>query len=358
MAGHGGPRVAVVTQHRDAGGMSESVVRGFEALGVDVTLVRYGGLTRELRRYGGRASGLIYDVATEAVRPLSDALLVRELARLKPDLALFIKTDELTAAAYRAIKLATKAKVAAFHPDDPFNTGRRVLLKRRGGPAHRRAGVQMRQADVYLTWSEDLVRRVRAAGAREVHYVPFACDPELHPRVELSEVPEALKAEVVFIGTWDPDREHWLAALAELDGVDFALWGWSWDTHCKNPALRHAWRQRALMGREMSQAVAGGAVHVNILRAQNKHAHNMRTFEIPCAGGFMLHERSAEAAAMFPVGEACDDFATPEELCAKVRHYLADPDARTRIAEAGYRVARSHTYTDWAQRVLNLTLGT
>ena len=352
-----GPRVAVITQHREAGSMSESVVNGLAALGVDVHMVRYSELTRGLRSVGGPAAGLIYDVATEGLRLVSDALLVRELARLQPDLVLFLKTDGLTSAAYRGIRLATKAKLAAFHPDDPFNTGRRRLLRKRGGPSHRRARVQMRSVDVYLTWSQDLVRRTRAAGAREVHYVPFACDPALHPRVSADEVPDELRADVVFIGTWDAERERWLTALASLEGVDFALWGSAWDTHCKNPALVGAWRKRPLMGLEMARAVAGGAIHVNILRMQNKNAHNMRTFEIPCAGGFMLHERSAEAAAFFPPGEACDDFATPEELCDKVRSYLADPEARRRIAEAGYQVARRHTYTDWARRVLALTLG-
>lgn len=351
------PRVAVVTQHHNPGGMAESIVKGFEALGTTVTMVRYSELTRGLVSIGGRAAGLLYEVATELARPVADRTMIRELARLKPDLVLVIKTDGLTARAYRQIKAATGARVAVFHPDDPFNVGRRVFLKRRGGPAHHRAPVAMRHADVYLTWSQDLMRRARAAGAREVQYMPFGCDPELHPRVDAADVPDELRADVVFIGTWDPERERWLKALAAMDGVNFALWGASWDTHCHDEALLRAWRTRPLLGKELSQAIAGGAVHVNILRAQNKRAHNMRTFEIPCAGGFMLHERSAEAAALFPPGEACDDFGSPEEMCDKVRKYLADPAARARIAEAGHQIARHYTYTDWAQRVLALALG-
>ncbi|TNF37896.1 MAG: hypothetical protein EP329_01900 [Deltaproteobacteria bacterium] len=355
VSGH--PKVVVVRQHREAGGMPESVVKGMRALGVDVTMVHYAQVLGGLTAIKGPAAGLIYETATEVARPLTDALLVAEIARLRPDLVLVFKTDGLPAATYWVLKLATKAKIAVFHPDDPFNVGRRVWLKRRGGPAHRRSRVAMRQADLYLTWSQDLMRRATAAGARDVRFMPFGCDPELHPRVDAAEVPDELKADVVFIGSWDPERERWLKALAAMEGVDFALWGASWDTHCKDPALLRAWRRRPLFGREMSQAVAGGKIHVNILRAQNKHAHNMRTFEIPCAGGFMLHERSAEAAEMLPPGEACDDFGTPEELCDKVRHYLDAPDARTRIAERGYELARTFSYTSWAERVLELTLG-
>ena len=351
-------RVAIVTQHQDTGGMPESVLRGFQALGVDAHLVRYSGLAGKLRFVGGRAAGLLYDVATGLTRPLAEVEIVRDLVRLDPDLILFIKADELTTAAYLALARLTRARIVAFHPDDPFNVGRRLFLRRKGGPSHVRARVQMRHADVYLTWSEPLVARARAAGAREVHFLPFACDPALHPRSEATDIPEALRADVVFIGNWDPERERWLAAVAALPGVNFAIWGLpSWRTHCRTPALTAAWRQRPLYGEEMSLAIAGGAIHLNILRGQNKGAHNMRTFEIPCAGGFMLHERSAEAAALMPPGDACDDFATPEELCAKVAHWLARPDERAAVRERGYAIARRHTYAHWAQRVVALALG-
>jgi len=352
------PRVAVVRQFRETGGMPESVLKGLRALGADATMVYYARALDPMKEaLRGPAAGFVYEMATEALRPLADAMFIAEIARLRPDLVLIFKNDGLSTATYRALKLATSGVIAVFHPDDPFNVGRRVWFKRRGGPAHRRSRVAMREADVYLTWSDDLMRRARAEGARRVEFMPFGCDPELHPRVDLAEVPDELKADVVFIGSWDPERERWLRALATLDDVDFALWGGLWDTHCKDATLRRAWRGRPLVGREMSQAVAGGKIHVNILRRQNKRAHNMRTFEIPCAGGFMLHERSAEAARIFSPGEACDDFGTPEELCDKVRHYLAAPDERARIAEAGYRRAHEYTYTDWARRVLELTLG-
>lgn len=346
------PHVAVVTW-ADPGGMASSVARGFDEIGVPCTIVHYPAITAP--SVSGRAGGAVGDIARATLRPLNEALFIRELRRVGPDLVIFIKCDDIHWSVYRALKKLVGARLVAFHPDDPFNIGRRII-KRRGGPSHPRSMTQLREADVSLTWSHDLVRRVRDAGAREVHYLPFACDPILHPRPDDADIPESARSEVVFVGSWDPEREHWLGPVATM-GLDFALWGPSWDVRCKDPALKAAWRGGRLLGTEMAQAVAGGAINLNILRAQNKNACNMRTFEIPCAGGFLLHERSAETAAIFPPGEACDDFGSFDELKEKIRYYLDHPDERRRVREEGFAVARRHTYAWWARRALELTIG-
>ena len=78
----------------------------------------------------------------------------------------------------------------------------------------------------------------------------------------------------------------------------------------------------------------------------------MRTFEIPCAGGFMLHERSSALPELFVPGEECADFATADELAAQIRYYLDRPADRLRIIEAGHRRSQEHTYAEWTGRLL------
>jgi len=63
---------------------------------------------------------------------------------------------------------------------------------------------------------------------------------------------------------------------------------------------------------------------------------NFRFYEVPAAGGFLLTDRTSELAGVqtyYQVGEHYDDFGNLDELCAKLDHYLAHPEAALAIAE-------------------------
>lgn len=332
------------------GAMGLSVKRGFEALGRRVTYLPYLDWLPSLGGATFRGSGLLTRGLTNVTRPAIEVRLVSALARARPDLVLFIKCDDLHAATYLAMRRAMDAPLVAFHPDDPWNQA--TLVRR--GPAHARADVQIRAVDAMFLWSRPLVERAAAEGARRVFYLPFASDPALHPVAEAltEEEQRELGADVCFIGNWDAEREAWLAPVVEA-GIDLAIWGADyWKHRCRHPGLQKAWRGRPLYGVDQAKAARASRIMLNVLRRQNKGACNMRTFEIPCTGAFMLHERSREAAAIFPPGEACVDFGAPDELVTEIRRWLADPEGRARIADEGHRRALAWTYREWAARLL------
>jgi spore maturation protein CgeB len=259
----------------------------------------------------------------------------------------FVKCDDLHRSTYKAMRTIIPV-VMAFHPDDPFR--QKTLL--RGGPSHRRALVQMREVDQYLVWSRRLVERAHEAGARRASYIPFACDPMLHHPVPISSEDRGLfAADICFVGNWDAERERWLSELAE---EDLALWGSSYWTRCTDERLRSRWKGREVVAHEMAKAVGCARINLNILREQNKDACNMRTFEIPACGGFLLHERSKELAGLLRPGSECDDFSTPNELREKVRYYLQHEDERARIAANGHAGIMRQTYKEWAEQLLQL----
>lgn len=333
------------------GALGLSVQRGFEALGREVTYLPYLDWLPALRGASFRGSGLISRGLRTVARPAVEVRLVSALARVRPDLVLFVKCDDLHGPTYLAIRRAVGgAPLLAYHPDDPWN--QRGLVRR--GPAHARADVQLRQVDAVFLWSRPLVQRATSEGARRAFYLPFACDPALHPQVEALTDDEraTLSADVTFIGNWDEEREAWLAPVADA-GIDLAIWGNAyWKNRCRHEGLIRAWRGRPLYGIEQAKAARASKILINVLRKQNKGACNMRTFEIPCTGAFMLHERSGEAAAFFPPDVACGDFGTPEELVAAIGRWLPDAEGRARIAAEGHRRALAWTYREWAWRLL------
>lgn len=340
--------IAIVASAAE-GAMGLSVKRGFEALGRRVTYLPYLDWLPSLGA-SFRGAGLITRGLAGLTRPALEVRLVSALARAKPDAILFVKCDDLHATTYAAIRAAHKAPILVYHPDDPWNQAH--LFRR--GPSHARADVQIRHADAVFLWARHLVTRAAAEGAQRAFYLPFACDPMLHGAVAaVTEQERAdLGADVTFVGNWDPEREAWLGPVADA-GIDLAIWGNGyWRGRCRHLGLQEAWRGRELFGGEQAKAAFASKIMVNVLRKQNKGACNMRTFEVPCTGAFMLHERSSEAAAYFPPGEACGDFGSPEELVGEIQRWLADPDGRARIAAEGHRRAMRWTYREWAWKVL------
>ena len=71
----------------------------------------------------------------------------------------------------------------------------------------------------------------------------------------------------------------------------------------------------------------------------------MRTFEIPAAGGFLLHEFSEEVGDFYVEGEEAEFYKTIEECVDKVKYYCAHDDERMKIAAKGYEKVLTAGYT-------------
>jgi len=283
-------------------------------------------------------------VHSYAARKMNKKLL--EIAvDYEPDLVLVIKGQSLYPNSIRALKKQTQARVFIFNPDDPFNPNR--------GASNKIIRKSIPEYDCYIIWSQLLMPRIKNAGSRRVEYLPFACDAKLHFPVDLSEEDKSeYGSDVSFIGNWDDERETWLGALKDYN---LAVWGADyWKTRCNDKFIRSRWKGRLAIGQEMSQIIQSAKINLNILRLQNKAAHNMRTFEIPACGGFMLHERSEELLEFFEEGKEIECFSSTEELKSKIRFYLKNDDVRKQIAEGGYqRLMKSgYCYTDRAKQIL------
>lgn len=331
------------------GDLTESMARGFRSAGCLAEIIPYRNLLPSLHRPGVLGSGAATRALCAFVRSGAERDLVRMLRAYEPRLVLFVKCDDLEPGVYDDVRKDTGAVLAAFHPDDPFAAA--GWLRR--GPSHANAVGQMRKVDVFLVWSRSLVRKAAAAGAN-AHVLTFAADPVVHHPVPLSaEDRRTFGADVSFVGNWDAERERWLSNLSKTEGCRLVIWGNAyWGKACRDRALRAAWRGRPLVGEDMARAALASAVNLNVLRVQNKDACNMRTFEIPSCGGFLLHERSEGLQDILRPGTECDDFGTPEELLAKVKYWLGRPKQRNAIAERGHSAMKRHTYEARAREIL------
>jgi len=87
------------------------------------------------------------------------------------------------------------------------------------------------------------------------------------------------------------------------------------------------------------------AVNLNCTSLQMKGAVNQRVFDVPACGGFVLTDAREQFGALFDVGREAAVYSDPAAIPDMVRHYLAHPAERERIARAGReRVLAEHTY--------------
>jgi spore maturation protein CgeB len=278
------------------------------------------------------------------VRKVNERLLT--LTRdIKPDLVFVHKGKCIKPETLEQIKSDTGAVIMNFNPDDPFNKNR--------GASSNLIRDSIGSYDAYFIWSKSLIPKLRQAGAKAASYLPFAADEALHCPVG----PDATGNQnnyrtVTFVGNWDEAREQW---LSKLRGIDLHIWGTDyWSKRCRTSYLQSCWQGRAVFGSEMSKIIRSSGINLNILRRQNKGSHNMRTFEIPACGGFMLHERSEEVRDFFEEGKEIACFSSSAELAEKVDYYLSRDELRNDMARNSHSKVREHTYTGRAQRVLDV----
>lgn len=86
-------------------------------------------------------------------------------------------------------------------------------------------------------------------------------------------------------------------------------------------------------------------VNLNITSRQMKGAVNQRVFDVPACGAFLVTDRQEQMDALFEPGRESAVYTHPDELPDMVRHYLARPGERRRIAQAARRrILAEHTY--------------
>ncbi|MEL6307497.1 MAG: glycosyltransferase [Chloroflexota bacterium] len=177
----------------------------------------------------------------------------------------------------------------------------------------------------------------RELGAREMVCLPFvAIDPDFHyPR----ETQPDYACDVGFVGTLLPANlySERVEALAALKDVDLGIWS----VHDVPPILQAQYRGRAL-GSTMLDVVSAAKISLNVHGNFMLYGGNMRLFETAGVGTFQIVDERPGIADWFTEGEHLVTFQDEKDLRDKVAYYLAHPDERERIAEAGRQHALAH----------------
>jgi spore maturation protein CgeB len=320
---------------RAYGNLEGSFSRAFTRLGCEVRFVDVSG------RFGLSGTSLVSRAAGRLTRAAARALLpplLRRIAGAGYDLLFLHKTPLLSPELVDDLRRRAGARLFCFCPDDPLDPD-----PSRGHPNVRRL---IPFCDVYFTFARFIIDKLGPAGARQIEYLPFAHDPELHH--PLSGGP---RCDVAFVGNYSAERAR---GVAPLLGHDLALWGGRWQlATASDRRFARAIRGGAQVGAAFARIYGAAAVGLNLIQVY-PDGHNMRSFEAPACGGLVLSTRTRELSSLFEEDREIACFGSPEELEEKVDRYLADPQARTKVAAAGRARVAGETYLERARRVLDV----
>jgi spore maturation protein CgeB len=209
-----------------------------------------------------------------------------------------------------------------------------------------------------VTTDEDSLPNYAAIGHRNVILSQWAANRYAYTRTAT-----ALEHDVTFVGQPHGDRRQVIGAL-ERAGIHVECWGAGWP----NGRIGHE---------EMVHLFGASRVNLNLansslpsprqrlaalLRGRRARPRPSqikgRTFEVPGSGGFLLSDRVPHLEKYFELDREMAVFDDAAELPERIGYWLAHPEERAAVAEAGYqRVLREHTYDHRFAAIFATALG-
>jgi len=219
--------------------------------------------------------------------------------------------------------------VINYNIDDPF------------GPRDRRRFSAYRAAvqhyDMVVVIRALNVPEARQLGARRVLCVHRSADEVSHAPLTMSAAELAgWSSEVLFLGTWMPERGPFLAELLRL-GVPLTIRGARWQQAPEWPQLAAACKGGPVFGSDYAKAIQGARINLGLLSRGNRDLHTTRSLEIPALGALLCAERTGEHEAMYTDGVEAVFWSSAAECAQACKMLLADAPRRAAIASAGRR---------------------
>jgi spore maturation protein CgeB len=171
-------------------------------------------------------------------------------------------------------------------------------------------------------------------GAKKVLQVYMAVDELDGPREITSQDRLSFPHEVLFIGTWMPERGPFMAALLKA-GLPLAIYGNSWQKAAEWSTLKSVWQGPAIYGDDYIKAVQLAKISLGLLSKGNRDLHTTRTFEIPYAGGLLCAERTSEHLHLYQEDIEAVYWRDVTECIEKCHRLLENEEMRRDIAAKG-----------------------
>lgn len=222
--------------------------------------------------------------------------------------------------------------------------------------------------DDVFTLEANCVEFYRAAGCQRVRHLPLGFHPG-HFRPQNASATQ--RCDVAFVGSGYWNRVAFFDRLLPyLAGRNIRIIGYWWERLRDYRRLASRIEGRWMTPQETALVYSGAKIVINMHREPEDGTFNSnsagigavspnpRTFEIAASASLQLTDVRGELAAYYVPGREIETYASPEELAAKIHHYLAHEDERRAIVLNGlYRTMRDHSYARRLDAMLGALFG-
>jgi len=226
--------------------------------------------------------------------------------------------------------------IIAFNVDDPFGTrdGARFAAYRLSVPFY----------DLCAVVRNQNVKEAYERGAQRVSRVFFGADEIKHSPREIS-ADDVLRwqSDVLFLGTWFPERSSFLIDLLER-GIPLTIRGSRWNKAREWADLKQYWRGGPIFDDDYAKAIQCAKVNLGLLSKGNRDLHTTRSMEIPALGGLLCAERTTEHVAMYREYEEALFWNDADECAVACQLALSSESLRRTIAQAGRARLRANGF--------------
>lgn len=165
------------------------------------------------------------------------------------------------------------------------------------------------------------------------YFTALAVDNHLYRKIlPVSQAP----LDIVFVGVWNEQRQKVIESISDFP---VSIYGPKWKAkNVFNPSIRRMIKKKTIWGEDLVKLYNNSKIGLNITSWNEKKLSglNMRVFDIPACGTFLLTDYSEELEEFFQIGHDIEVYRDLEELRDKLKFYLKNDTARARVAANGY----------------------
>ncbi len=200
---------------------------------------------------------------------------------------------------------------------------------------------------------------LETAGIPATHWLPFACDPEIHHSEDLNaQERKEWTSDLALVGSFYPNRARMLEAVSDFD---LKIWGPGWKKLPPENPLGKKARERMLKPEEWRKIFSGVKINIVIHYQDGRtpcYQASPRIYEVLACQGFLLVDDQKDVKQLFDDGKHLVIFNNAKDLIEKIVHYLHHPEQRQKIAQQGHEeVIRKHTYLHRIREMLSVIEG-
>lgn len=269
------------------------------------------------------------------------AKLLQKVNDFRPDAVLVFKGMSVLPEVLQKLR-SQGILLANYNPDHPF------LFSSRGS-GNRNVSQAIGLYDLHFCYSRQVADRIAAEYGTATALLPFGYELPQPDYERISGEKEELN--VCFVGNPDPTRQRVVKQVAQA-GIPVVVYGHGWRTKLAGRSGLKV--HDAVYGLDYWRTLRRHRVQLNIFRPHNVGSHNMRTFEVPAAGGIMLAPDSEDHRRYFSEGKEIFTYANSGEMLSKIDMLLGlSANEATAIRNAARQRSVSEGY-DYRSRAGHL----